>query len=60
MAKVCGFYLFFVIVRVGGFGVARARRGNFGTMGGVNISGKREEKNWCWLKYLEMGIITKI
>jgi len=38
------FYFFFVIVRVGGFGVARARRGNFGAMGGENISGKREEK----------------
>ena len=54
------FILVFVIVRVGGFGVARARRGNFGPMGGENISGKREEKNWCLLKYLEMGIIKKI
>ena len=54
------FILFFVIVRVGGFGVARARRGNFGAMGGENISEKREEKNWRRLKYLEMGIIKKI
>ena len=39
------FILFFVIVRVGGFGVARVRRENFGAMGGENISGKREERN---------------
>jgi len=54
------FILFFVIVRVGGFGVARARRGNFGAMGGENISGKREGKNWRRLKYLDMGIIKNL
>ena len=54
------FILFFVIVRVGGFGVARARRGNFGAMGGENISGKREEKKLVPVEIPGDGYYKKI